>query len=302
MTSSILEVGRWFAVITGELVALFLGVTFLVGLLTEYVSPERVQSVLGERHPVLSGIIATAFGALTPFCSCSTIPMLVGMMQAGVPFGAASSFLIASPLLNPVIVIMLVTMLGFRVGMGYFGLVFVFSVVSGLIWDHMGLAADIKKVKIVRNTKEETKRSAGTGNVHHDHLMNALAFALALFRQVLPYLIIGAGIGAFIYGFVPEDLIVRLAGPKTPLAIPIAAALGVPMYIRAETMIPIGVVLVSKGMSMGAVVALLIAGAGASIPELTLLGSIFKERTLVAFALTVFSVAVLTGLLVNLIL
>lgn len=120
---------------------------------------------------------------------------------------------------------------------------------------------------------------------------------VSLFRQVVPYLILGAGIGAFIYGFVPEDLIIAVAGPDNPLAIPVAAIIGVPMYIRAETIIPISAVLVEKGMGIGAVMALIIGGAGASIPEVTLIASIFEKRLVAAFVITVLGVAILAGVL-----
>lgn len=239
-------------------------------------------------------MLAAAFGAVTPFCSCSTIPILAGMLGAGVPFGAASAFLIASPLLNPVILTMMATILGPATAAAYTTLVFPLAVISGRLWERAGLAADVKRVQVVRDQEQESGSRPAPGA-----LAVALAFALSLFRQVLPYLLVGAAVGAFIYGFVPQELVVRLAGPHDPFAIPAAAALGVPMYIRAETIIPIGAVLAAKGMSMGAVVALLIGGAGASIPELALLGSLFKKRTVATFALTVFLVAVATGLAVE---
>lgn len=116
---------------------------------------------------------------------------------------------------------------------------------------------------------------------------------------MVPYLLLGAAIGAFIYGFVPEDLIVSVAGPGNPLAIPVAAVIGVPMYIRAETIIPISAVLLAKGMGIGAIMALIIGGAGASIPEVTLLASIFQRRLVAAFVATVMGVAIVTGILMQ---
>jgi uncharacterized membrane protein YraQ (UPF0718 family) len=130
---------------------------------------------------------------------------------------------------------------------------------------------------------------------HGTRIRSAFSFAVSLFRQVLPYLLLGAGIGAFIYGFIPEGLIVSLAGPNNPLAIPVAAVIGVPMYIRAETIIPISAVLLEKGMGIGAVMALIIGGAGASIPEVTLLAAIFERRLVAAFVVTILTVAVLAG-------
>lgn len=113
-------------------------------------------------------------------------------------------------------------------------------------------------------------------------IQRSAGFAFSLFRQLEPYLLLGAGIGAFIHGFVPTEIISRFAGPDNPLAVPVAAIIGIPIYIRAETMIPIGLALIEKGMSVGAVLALVIGGAGASIPELTLLSAIFKRKLLAA--------------------
>ena len=119
------------------------------------------------------------------------------------------------------------------------------------------------------------------------------------FKGVFWYLLLGAAIGAFIYGFFPQDIVVKLAGPGNPWSIPIAALIGVPMYIRAETIIPIAAALVGKGMGLGTVLALIIGGAGASIPELIILGSMFKRKLIIAFALNVLVIAVLAGYLVD---
>jgi len=124
--------------------------------------------------------------------------------------------------------------------------------------------------------------------------------ALDTFKGVFWYLLLGAGIGAFIYGFFPQDLVVSLAGPGNPWSIPVAAVIGVPMYIRAETIIPISAALVGKGMGMGTVLALIIGGAGASIPELLILGSMFRKKLIVAFVANVFVVAIAAGYLVDL--
>ncbi|MCR3883644.1 MAG: permease, partial [Methanothrix sp.] len=145
-------------------------------------------------------------------------------------------------------------------------------------------------------------RSCCDGNAATDvrsRARRSASFAFTLFRQLLPYLLLGAGIGAFIHGFVPQELISRIAGPDNPLAVPAAAVIGVPIYIRAETILPIGLALTLKGMSAGAVLALVIGGAGASIPEMTLLSAIFEKRLLAAFLLTIFGIAVAVGFLAN---
>ena len=284
----------FFIEIAVELIVLFIGITFLVGLIQEYVPDETIKRALGGRHRILGSFLGAGFGALTPFCSCSTIPLLLGMLNAGVPFASAMAFLFASPLLNPVIVSLFILLMGWKITALYFAVTFLAAIVIGLMLDSLGFASQVKSgaagggccdCEQAEDAKSRVQRSA--------------RFAFSLFRQLVPYLLLGAGIGAFIHGFVPTELISSIAGSGNPFAVPVAAIIGVPIYIRAETMIPIGLALIEKGMSTGAVLALVIGGAGASIPELTLLSAIFKRKMLAAFVLTIIAIAVAVGYLAN---
>jgi len=293
--------GQFFIVIAAELIILFIGISFLVGLIREYVPEEKIKSALKDRKYGMGNVIGAGFGALTPFCSCSTIPVLVGLLDVGIPFGIAYSYLIASPLLNPVIILLLLALFGIVPTLVYVAITFAIAVISGILLQRAGYGRYVKAVTLEKTAgcdchgEEQTPSTA-----HKARFTRSLGFAVSLFRQVLPYLMLGAAIGAFIYGFIPEDLIVAIAGPQNPLAIPVAAIIGVPMYIRAETIIPISAVLLEKGMGIGAVMALIIGGAGASIPEVTLLASIFEKRLVAAFLITVIGVAILAGVLFQL--
>jgi uncharacterized protein len=286
---------NYFLEIVLELTVLFIGITFLVGLIQEYVPDETIKKALGGRHKFIGSILGAGFGALTPFCSCSTIPLLLGMLNAGVPFASAMAFLFSSPLLNPVIISLFVILLGWKVGALYFAVTFMASIFIGLLLDGLGFASYVKPAAVVRNDCICQQATDARSRIQR-----SARFAFSLFRQLMPYLLLGACIGAFIHGFVPTEIISRFTGPKNPLAVPVAAIVGIPLYIRAETMIPIGLALIEKGMSIGAVLALIIGGAGASIPELTLLSAIFKERLLAAFVITIFAIAVIAGYLANL--
>lgn len=288
--SNLITAGEFFVVIAGELVLLFVGITFLVGLLQAYIPEERIRSVLAGRRQGVGNVIGAGFGALTPFCSCSTIPILLGLLDIGVPFGVCMSFLLASPLLNPVILALLVALVGIVPTAVYAALTFTAAVVLGALLGRFGYARYVKDVMV-----EGRPEPCGCNSSHGTRIHAAFSFAVSLFRQVFPYLLLGAGIGAFIYGFIPGDLIVSLAGPDNPLAIPVAAVIGIPMYIRAETLIPVSAVLLEKGMGIGAVMALIIGGAGASIPEVTLLAAIFERRLLAAFVAAILGAAVLAG-------
>jgi len=286
---------NFFVEIALELTILFIGITFLVGLIQEYVPEKTIKRALGGRHKFIGSILGAGFGALTPFCSCSTIPLLLGMLNAGVPFASAMAFLFASPLLNPVVMSLFIVLMGWKVAAIYFAVTFVVAISIGLLLDALGFAAQVKSVAAVRSCCD-----CQQGTDARSRIQRSAAFAFSLFRQLMPYLLVGAGIGAFIHGFVPAEIISQIAGPDNPFAVPVAAIIGIPIYIRAETMIPIGLALIEKGMSVGAVLALVIGGAGASIPELTLLSAIFEKKLLAAFVLTIFTIAVAAGYAANL--
>ena len=292
LLATLVTAGQFFVVIAGELILLFVGITFLVGLLQAYIPEERIRSVLAGKRQGVGNVIGATFGALTPFCSCSTIPILLGLLEVGIPFGVCMSFLLASPLLNPIIISLLVALIGVVPTAVYAAVTFTAAVGIGWLLGRLGYGRYVKDV-MVEGRPEPCDCAVAVS--HGTRIRSAFSFAVSLFRQVLPYLLLGAGIGAFIYGFIPEGLIVSLAGPNNPLAIPVAAVIGVPMYIRAETIIPISAVLLEKGMGIGAVMALIIGGAGASIPEVTLLAAIFERRLVAAFVVTILTVAVLAG-------
>jgi len=270
-----------------ELTALFIVISFLVSLLQQVVTEDKIKRILQKGNKATGYISGTLLGALTPFCSCSTIPILAGLLSSGAPFGPSISFLISSPLLNPVIVILLWKLLGFKITAFYVISMFIFAILAGLIFNSLGLEKHLRNVNIRRSqTEKEQKESKW---------IIALKDAWNFFYPVLPYLLVGVLIGAVIHDFIPAEFISSVAGKDHPFAIPIAAIIGIPMYVRVETMIPISEALVSKGMSMGAVIALIIGGAGASLPEVLLLNKLFKPRLLTAFIVSILIGATVTG-------
>lgn len=292
----------FFKLIFIELIVLFLVISFIVALLQRYISKDTIKKVLTKPHKKLQNMIGAALGAITPFCSCSTIPILVGLFKSGAPFGGTISFLIASPVLNPMIIILFLKFFGVKVTAIYFVFTFIFSTLIGGLLEKLGMEKEIKNVTIEGSGHEEMtydKLSGTKLNKHKTVAKYAMKDTLGLFVKVIPFLIFGAGVGAFIYGFVPQEFIVKYAGPDNLFAVPTAAVIGVPMYVRTETMIPIAKALNASGMSIGAIMALVIGGAGASIPEITLLNTIFKKKMVIAFIISVFTVATVTGIAFN---
>ncbi|MCT4632488.1 MAG: permease [Firmicutes bacterium] len=294
----------FFKLIFTELIVLFIVISFIVALLQRYISKDTIKNILSKPHKRLQNIIGAALGALTPFCSCSTIPILVGLFKSGAPFGGTISFLIASPVLNPMILILFVKFFGLKTTAIYFVFTFIFATLIGTILEKMGMESEIKNVSLQGEAHDELtfdKLTGSKGERHKQVFRFAAKDTLGLFVKVIPFLLFGAGVGAFIYGFVPQEFITQYAGPANFFAVPTAAVIGVPMYVRTETMIPIAKALNASGMSIGAIMALVIGGAGASIPEITLLNTIFKKRMVFAFIISVFSIATITGLVFNLI-
>lgn len=293
MLDSIIEFIKTFLMLFFELLILFIIVSFIVSLIQQVVSEEKIKRLLSKPNQAISYMLGTVFGAMTPFCSCSTIPILAGLLNSKVPFGPAMSFLIASPLMNPLMVFMLWALLGWKVAVVYFVVLAIFSILTGLVFSKMNLAESYKGVNV--------KGDGFFANKHGSRFKQALNDAWAFLYPMLPYLLIGVFIGAFIYGFVPETFITKYASGDGVISVFIASVIGIPMYIRPETMLPIAEALVSKGMSLGTVVALIIGGAGASIPEVVLLSKLFKKIFVVSFVIAILVVAIVTGLIVNII-
>ena len=337
----LLEAGQFFAFVFAELVVLFIGISFLVGILNEFITPDKAQRWLSASKG-RGYFIGAGLGALTPFCSCSTIPIMLGLLKARAGFGPTMTFLISSPLLNPVIVILFVAAIGLAKTVLYMIMAISMAIAAGLILEKLGYLKHVDPKAISGDAQaaccdKETSPapvpvqiqpapfamasvgaaplslaeataccgSSGTGPIDSvqpqpNRWKRIFVEAVGQFRTFLPYVLIGVVIGAIAHGFVPKDLVVKWAGPDNPLAVPVSAVIGVPLYIRASTMIPIAMSLLAKGLSLGAMMALVIGGAGASLPELVILKRLFKMPLLIAFLLVIFSMAVVTGLVFNL--
>jgi len=296
--NALIKTIQYFLFISAELTVLFLGISTIVALILMYVPQEKLRAWLTKRG-LWGNILGAIVGSLTPFCACSTIPMTLGMLNAGAPFGPVMSFVIASPLLNPIIISMVATLMGLKACLLYFSVTFLGSVTFGVILEKTGGARYVKNVRVKQSCCGNVEPVIPS--VFSGKLKVAFKTAWSDFRAVLVYLLIGVGIGAGIYGYIPQEFVTQIAGPQNPFAIPVAATVGVPLYIRAETAIPIGLALSQKGMSMGAVIALIIGGAGMAIPEMAMLAGIFKKRLVASIIVVIWSTAVIGGYVFNII-
>lgn len=324
----IISVLKTFGFLFGELLLFFIAISFVVALLQVYISKDRIKRVLTTPKPILNSVLGALFGAVTPFCSCSTIPILAGLLKSGAPFSGAMSFLLTSPILNPAIIALFLTFFGIKATILYTLLTFSFAVGMGLLLDKLGFEKQVKTTLIPSTDCgcNSCCESDSTIELQDGECCSEVAIELnyeslqgtflqknitawkysvnearLLFKGVIVYLLIGAGIGAFIYEFIPTEFLTSFAGADNAWAVPAAAVFGIPMYIRTETMIPIAGILIGKGVGYGTVVALIIGGAGASIPEVSLLSSLFKKKMVITFVICVILVATVTGYIFNLI-
>ncbi|GAA4872508.1 permease [Ferrimonas pelagia] len=333
----LLDTLQFFAFLAFELTALFLLISFLIGVIMDVMPAKRIQTILGSqggRGYLSAGLL----GALTPFCSCSTIPMLSGLLKARAGFGPTITFLFTSPLLNPIIIGLFWVTFGLKVTAIYFAIALVTSVIAGFVLEKMGFERHVRREVVEGGAASgcgsttsscgtqtssaapascgtSTESSCGTGTPSSasscgtdtgsscggskpaGRWAKIWAETWKQFRKIFPLLMLGVAIGSLTYGFVPEDLIVQYAGDDNPLAIAIAAVIGVPLYIRAEAMIPLAAALELKGMGMGALMALIIGSAGASITEVILLKTLFRRPMIIAFLTVIFTMAFSAGML-----
>jgi uncharacterized membrane protein YraQ (UPF0718 family) len=281
------EVLSSFFYIALELTVLFILITFLVSVVQMVIPYHKMEKWMNHPNIWLGSFLAVLFAFITPFCSCSTIPVVVTLLQKKVPFGIVMVFLFASPVLDPTILTIMTAFLGWKVALFYTIITTTLSVVIGLTLGKLGFEKQVKNV-ILKSYNPEYKGFS---------IKQAVSETLVLMKTVYPYLIIGAAIGAIIHGAVPTSFITQYFGGDNWWLVPIAAIIGIPLYIRLSTMIPVSQMMIAKGMALGPVMALVISSAGASLPELALLNSIFKKKLVAAFVLSVISMSTVSGFL-----
>ena len=293
-----MQIFQKFITIVGEISLLFLIINFLVSLIQQYLPEDKIQKILGARQG-RGYFFAALLGSITPFCTCSTIPMLKGLLKAKAGFGATMVFLFVSPLLNPIIVTLFVAILGIKITIFYVLIALFFGVGAGILLERLGFDRYI--------ISQETPKSCSCGSKEEVEVIpNRFSIAwkssLKDFKEVIPHLLISAGVGALIYGYVPDNMLAEYIGDSNPFAIPVAAVIGIPLYVRASVLLPLVPILTSKGVSIGAMLALIIGGSGASLPEVILLKSLFKTPLIIAFLTVILSMALVAGYLIPFIL
>lgn len=275
-------------------------IIFVVSYIRTYLPPEKVRIFLAKRNRLTGHILASLLGIVTPFCSCSAVPLFLGFVEAGVPLGVTFSFLIASPMINEVALVLLIGLFGWKIALIYIISGLLIAFVSGLIIGRLKvehLVADfVWQNKSLNKDVPETKMSQQT------RINYALGYAINIFKQVWLYIIIGVGIGAWIHGYVPADFLAQYAGADKWYAVPLATLIGVPLYSNAAGVIPLVSALTEKGVAMGTTLSFMMAVTALSLPEFMILKKVMKTKLILIFATIVALGIIFTGYLFNIIL
>jgi uncharacterized protein len=295
---------EFFIVVFSELAVLFIAISFVVSVINHKLPPEKIKSLLtGNRGYG----IAVTLGALTPFCSCSTLPMTIGLIKARAAFGPIMAFLFTSPLLNPFIVGLFWLSFGPRITLIYSTFVILLAVTSGYLLQKFNFDRYIKKdilktATAASSCSDKTSYSNKAAEVKVKPAWQILLTETTKqFISFAPYMVMGVVVGAVLHGYVPTSTFEALADKNLILLIPIAAVIGIFLYVRASTVVPIATSLIAKGMASGAVISLTVAGAGASLPEMIMMKKMFHWPLIFAFIFVVFATACITGFAIELI-
>lgn len=281
-----------------KILLLLAGMIFLISLLQTFIDTQKVRAAVEKRGEGVGNLMASLFGAITPFCSCSSVPLFIGFVEAGIPLGITFSFLITSPIVNEVALVMLLGLFGWRVALLYLASGIIIGVVAGVILGRMGLE------RYVEDFVYKVKTNPTSGVIEEkitwlDRFEEATNKTREIVGKVWLFVIVGIGIGAAIHGFVPEDALVSIMGEGAWWSVPVSVLLGVPLYANAAGVIPIVNALLGKGAALGTALAFMMSVVALSLPEMIILRKVLKPRLLVIFTGVVAISMIITGYLFN---
>jgi uncharacterized protein len=282
-----------------KILLLLSGMIFLISILRTFFSPERTRALLGGKRQGIGNVLAATLGIVTPFCSCSAVPLFIGFVESGIPLGVTFSFLIAAPTINEVAVVMLFGLFGWKVAALYVASGLVIAILAGMI---------IGRLHLERFVEDFVWQMQSAGGLEGerltwtDRIQRAWGSVKEIVGKVWIYVIVGIAVGAGIHGYVPEAALVGIMGRQAWWSVPAAVLLGVPLYSNAAGVIPIVSALMEKGASLGTVLAFMMSVVGLSLPETIILRRVLKPQLIAVFVGTIAIAIILTGYLFNLIL
>jgi hypothetical protein len=280
-----------------KVLLLLAGVVFVMGMVNSYFTPERTRALLAGRAEGLGNVLAASLGIVTPFCSCSAVPLFIGFVQAGVPLGITFSFLIAAPMVNEVALALLLGLFGWRIALLYLGLGLAVAILSGWVIGRLHLEAHLEDW--VRNMPRVKVTTGLATPALAERVQAGFDAVREIVGKVWPYVVAGIAIGAAIHGYVPQDFMAGIMGRDAWWSVPVAVLIGVPMYSNAAGIIPIVEALLAKGAALGTVLAFMMSVIALSLPELVILRKVLKMRLIATFVGVVATGILIVGFVFN---
>ena len=291
------ETLRFFIFEVPKVMLLLILIIFGIGILRTYFTPEKTRKILEGKSLFTGNILASLLGTITPFCSCSAIPLFLGFVEAGVPLGITFSFLIAAPMINEVALVLLVGLFGWKVAIIYMVTGLTIAIISGWLIGKLGLekyvAEWVYKVKVKHENQLDVKLT------FYERIQAGYESVKEIVGKIWIYIILGIAVGAGAHGYVPEDFLGSLLGKENWYGVPLAILMGVPMYSNAAGIIPIVSVLIEKGVSLGTALAFMMSVIALSLPEIIILKKVLKWQLITVFVGIVAVGIVIVGFIFN---
>lgn len=294
------EAVHFFLYDTIKIFILLITIIYLVTFLRSYFPVEKAREYLEGKNKIIGHILAALFGMMTPFCSCSAIPLFLGFLQARIPLGVTFSYLISAPLSDAVVIAMMFSLFGWKIALLYVAIALLIAIIAGLIIGQLNLEKEVLiEVKPLNNCCDDTQNNK---IIIKEKLQESWDFTKDIFLKIYPYVLVGIGIGAFIHGYIPADFIGKYAGGDIWYAPIVAVLMGIPMYSSAAGVLPLIEVLTQKGMLLGTALSFMMAVVALSLPEALILKRVLSMKLIVIFFSVVGSAILMVGYLFNMIL
>ncbi|PIS07727.1 hypothetical protein COT78_02035 [Candidatus Berkelbacteria bacterium CG10_big_fil_rev_8_21_14_0_10_43_13] len=283
---------------TIKIFIMLLVIIFVVAIIRSFLPQEKIRKILSHKHQFVGNILAALFGVIAPFCTCSAIPLFLGFIEAGVPLGVTFSFLVASPMVNEIALVLLWGLFGWKVAILYMTSGLLIAIFSGIIIGRLNVENLVESYALTskKNLKNDADQS-WRGRSHR-----AWSYSVGVLKDIWLYVVVGIGIGALIHGLIPADALAKYAGSSQWYSVPIAVLIGIPLYAKEAAVIPLVSVLTEKGVSMGTTLAFMMSTTGLSLPEFMILKKVMKTKLIVIFASIVGLGILFTGYLFNFVL
>lgn len=276
----------------------------IIAYLRSYIDNAMLRNFIEKQPKFLAHILASVFGAITPFCSCSSIPVFIGFIEAGVPFGVAMSFIITSPMINEIAILVLAGVIGWKITVLYIVTGITVGAFGGMIMEKFGWGKYLQDYLFKLGNKTENSCGCSCSckkatQTIKERIIDSLIYAKDLFKRIWLFVLLGVGVGAFLHGYVPQEFFIKYMGGNNLFAVPLSVTAGIPLYADATTIIPIAQVLINKGAAVGTVLVFMMAVVGLSLPEMIIISRVMKKELIARFVIFMFIVFTLVGYFYN---